>query len=92
VTIKLYAGRGGTGDLVAELEETGAPPGAPCWAESMTNDDDATTVFLTSQFEGAGGYREFHGSGTFDLPGPQPITLVTVRNRADHDPDWPTRP
>lgn len=82
MTVRLYSERGGTGELVATMDATGVPPAPPCWVASMTNDDDTKSVFLTTQFEGAAGYRDFHGAGTFDLPSLQPITLVTVKDRA----------
>ncbi|WP_202638384.1 hypothetical protein [Bailinhaonella thermotolerans] len=47
----------------------------------MVNDDDTTSVFLTTQIEGHAVFREYHGAGTFDLPALQPITLVTIKER-----------
>ncbi|MEU5882589.1 hypothetical protein [Spirillospora sp. NPDC047279] len=82
MTVRLYGEPGGRGDLVATLEETGAPEGTPCWAASMTNDDDTKSVFLATQFDAAAAYREFHGAGTFDLPGRQPVTMVAIKDRS----------
>lgn len=86
MTVKLFSERGGQGEVLAELEETGIPPAALVWAASMTNDDDTKSVFLTTQYEGAAGFRDFHGAGTFDLPDLQPITHVTVKDKALYQP------
>ncbi|MFG2004725.1 hypothetical protein ACGFNU_36790 [Spirillospora sp. NPDC048911] len=81
MTVRLFGEPGGRGDAIASFEETGAPADAPCWVASMTNDDDTKSVFLATQFDAAAAYREFHGAGTFDMPGLQPVTIVTIKDR-----------
>ncbi|RJL31003.1 hypothetical protein [Bailinhaonella thermotolerans] len=81
MAVSLYGEPGGTGKVLATVTETGVPAGAPCWTASVVNDDDSKSVFLTTQIEGHAVFREYHGAGTFDLPAPQPITLVTIKDR-----------